>query len=129
MLGFVILISIESNLVKPLLDVVTPIALYTLRIGVLATLFLLFTKPDLKKVNKDSFFQTALIAFIVAVEYPCYYYAIQKFGVVETSLIMLLAPVLILFSSKILFKEKLTFKKTISSAIIIACIAMAILIK
>ncbi len=128
MLGFVILMAIESNLVKPLLEVVSPVALYTIRIGILSILFFIFTKTDLRKTNKVSIWQTFLIAIAVAIEYPAYYFAIQKLGVVETSLIMLLAPVLILFSSKLIFKEKLTIKKAVSSIVILICIATAIII-
>lgn len=128
MLGFVILVSIEANLLKPLLEVVPPILLYTTRIGILATLFLTFTRPNLKKVTKASFWQTMIVALVVAIELPAYYYAIKQVGVVETSLIMLLGPVLILFVSKFFFKEKMTPKKIISSAIILACVATAIII-
>lgn len=128
MLGFVLLFAVEANLVKPLLEVFSPVALYTIRIGILSAMFLLLTKPNLKKVKKDSFWQVLLIALIVAVEYSAFYYAISSVGIVVTSLIMLLAPVLILISSRFLFKEKMTIKKAISSAIILACIVVAILI-
>ena len=128
MLGFVVLVSIEANLLKPLLEVVPPILLYTARIGVLATLFLIFTRPDLRKIKNTPFWQTVVVAAFVAVELSAYYYAIKQIGVVETSLIFLLSPVLILISSKFLFKEKITLKKTISSAIILICIAAAIII-
>lgn len=128
MLGFVVLISIESNLVKTLLEVFSPVALYTIRIGILATLFLLFVKPNLKKVTPVSFWQTLLVAVVVAVEYWSYYYAIHAIGVVKTSLVMLLAPVLILISSKILFKERFTLKKAIASFVILICIGVAIII-
>ncbi len=128
MLGFVILIAIEANLLKPLLEVVSPMLLYTARIGTLATLFLFVSKPSLEKVKEEAIWQTAIVSLVVAVELSAYYYAIKTLGVVETSLILLLAPVAILFSSKYLFKEKLTLKKSLSSAVILACIAVAILI-
>ncbi|MDD3481216.1 MAG: DMT family transporter [Patescibacteria group bacterium] len=128
-MGFAILIAIEQNLAKYMLEVFSPVAFYTIRIGFMSTLFLLFVRPSLKKVDLKLSGHVFLNGTIIAIEYVLSYIAIKEIGLVTTSLIMLLAPVLILIISNFLFEEKTTLKKAIADAVILICIATAILIK
>lgn len=128
MLGFVLLIAIESIFVKYTLEVMSPIALYTLRIGILSVIFLLVIQPNIKKISKKAWGRMGLISLIVPIEYVSFYSAIEKIGIVRTSLIFLLAPVLILIGSRLFFGEKMSIKKIVTNIVIIICVAASIII-
>lgn len=123
MLGNVFLMGGEAQLVKILLEVVSPVALYFFRTGILAVFFLLFLKPKLTCLTKGQVFQVAIIGLVTAIEYIARFYAISQIGIVQSSLIFLLGPVIILLSSRLLLKEKITVQKVIADIIIIMCVA------
>ncbi len=129
MIGFVALFAIESNLIKYILDILNPVALYTIRIGILSSLFLLFLRPKLREMKGKVVGLTFLNGAIVALEYIFSYTAVREIGVIATNLIFLIAPVMILLISNFIFKEKMGLKKAISDTLILICIAVAILIK
>jgi drug/metabolite transporter (DMT)-like permease len=128
-IAFALLIATETTLVKYMLEVFSPVGFYTIRIGILSVLFLVALRPNLRKVEPKVSLQLVFNGAIIAIEYILIYVAIGQIGLVNTSLIFLLSPVLILFISNIIFKEKMGKKKAIADAIILACIAAAIIIK
>jgi drug/metabolite transporter (DMT)-like permease len=128
LVGFIFLISIENLLVKIILPVISPVTLYGLRVAILSILFFLFLRPKVKGVRRNQYLEMFIIGSFTAIEYIFHYYAIGYIGIVQTALISLLGPVLILFFSKFFLKEKLTLKKALADAIIILCVAAVYLI-
>jgi drug/metabolite transporter (DMT)-like permease len=128
MFGYAFLAAIEAIFIKYTLEIMSPIALYTIRIGILSFLFLVFAKPDLSKFKKKSWPLMILISIVVPIELMTLYTAIDRLGLVVANLIFLIGPVLILSISKFLFKENVTVKRALSNIVILICIAVAILI-
>lgn len=123
MMGFVVLIAIESSLVKELLNVFSPAALYSLRTGVVAVFLMIFLSPNLSKLRKAQVLKVSANSILTVINYVFAYYAISKIGVVKSSLIFLLGPILVLLFSKLWLKENLTFKKVLADLVIIMCVA------
>lgn len=128
MLGFVFLMSVESLLAKYILEVFSPVAFYTIRIGILTFFLSLFLRPNLKNFGKKRLRSVFLLSFLITAEMIAWYIAISQIGIVKTSLIFLLGPVLTLLASKFHLKEKITLKAALSDAVIVICIAASILV-
>lgn len=128
MLFSIFLFAIDSIIAKYLLEVLSPIAFYTLRIGLLSLLFIITIRPNLKVFGKKRTTSIFLISVLTAVEVLAYYFAIDSIGIVKTSLIFLLGPVLVLFSSRFYLKEKIKLKAAIADFIILLCVAASIFI-
>ena len=127
MLGFAALFAVESLFLKELLLVYSPVALYSFRTGVLALLFFVFLKPKIKGLEIKKVGSILLDAFSVSAQYVTLYFAYSKIGLVRTSLIVMLGPVLIFIFSFIFLKEKMVPKKLVADAIILACVAVSVL--
>lgn len=128
MLGHVVFIAIEALFIKEVLLVMSPVALYTFRIGVLAVLIMILLRKPLNRIKKNQYVTLSLISVIIAVEYIAKYYAIGSIGIVKSNLIFLLGPVIILFLSKFLLKEKIGTKKAVADAVIVVCVACATIV-
>lgn len=121
--AFVILISLESQMIKVLLTVASPVSLYCLRTGVLALLFWVILRPNMKKVTKTETRNISLNGAITFVEFTARFYAIAYLGIVKSTLVLLLSPVITLTFSRFFMKEHFTAKKVIADIIIIVCVA------
>lgn len=128
LIGFVALISIEAQLVKVVLEVLSPVALYSIRVGILSIIFWLLLKPRINKGNRKEVISILPLGIITFAEYIARFYSIIYFGIVQTSLFLLLSPVITLLFSKLLLKENLTLKKAIADMIIIICVAATLFI-
>lgn len=128
-LGHDIFIALEAVLIKYLLNVTNAVSLYGIRALVLAVLFLfVLWKINFKKVPKKEFGQLFLVQGIVSLEFVARFFAIGYIGIVKTSLILLLGPILILLFSRLFLKEKITIRRGIGDAIIILLVAVTIFI-
>jgi len=127
LMAYVILSSFESQFAKVLLEVLSPVALYAIRTGFLATLFWVFLKPRLARLPMTQKRNLAIDGAISFIVFISRFYAIMYIGIVQSTLIFLLAPVLTLGFSKFYLKENLTFRKISADIIIIACVAVTLL--
>ena len=75
--------------------------------------------------TKIMIFFTAITAITFRV---ILYYGYQTLGVVFTTIIFILAPVLIYIFAAIFLKEKITKRQIISSFVIVACVVAAIVV-
>jgi drug/metabolite transporter (DMT)-like permease len=128
MLGFVFLSAIGSLLAKYLMEVLSPISYYAIRVGMLTFLASIILRPNLKVFGDKRLSTTLVLAFLITVEMLAYYTAIHQIGIVKTSLIFLLSPVLILLGSRFYLKEKISRKAAIADIIIVGCILASIFI-
>jgi drug/metabolite transporter (DMT)-like permease len=128
MLGFVFLSAIGGLLAKYLMEVLSPISYYAIRVGMLTFLASIILRPNLKVFGDKRLSTTLVLAFLITVEMLAYYTAIHQIGIVKTSLIFLLSPVLILLGSRFYLKEKISRKAAIADIIIVGCILASIFI-
>jgi len=122
------LFSIELILSKPILEFYNPITFYFIRgLLIFVISFALFRKglSKLHPVGKGLFLTSAL--FWVGYR-AILYYAYGVFGIVFTTTVFILSPVLIYISSWIFLKEKVTIRQVVSSMIIVGCVLGAILV-
>lgn len=128
LIGFVLLSAIEAVLIKYLLGVMNAVSLYGIRAVFLAIVFfLIFRSIRINKVNKKESVQIFANSIITSVEHVAKFFAIGMVGIVNSSLILLLGPIIILIFSKIFLKEKISLKRGIGDAVILMCIVAIVL--
>jgi len=121
----VIFMSIELIISKVLLEVISPVAFYFVRTGILTVFFMIFYHPNLERVantNALLIFATSLMGVIQMITK---YYGFQQLGVVYTSLILMLAPILVYAVSTIWMHERLKIRTVLSAAVILICVIYA----
>jgi len=127
-IGFDILCAFEAILVKDLLVVMNATSLYFFRVAFITIiLFLVIRKIKIKKVNKKELVQTFANSGFISVEYVAKFFAIGMIGIANSSLILLLGPILVLVFSKIFLKEKISLRRGIGDSIVVMCIGAIIL--
>ncbi|MCX6812202.1 MAG: DMT family transporter [Candidatus Berkelbacteria bacterium] len=117
-----LLMSLESIIIKMLLGVFSPASLYFARTSVMAIIFLIFWRPKLLAMPARCFAYIILSAAFGVVQMVLKFYGFARLGVVETTIILVLGPLLVYFFSAFYFKENLKKRDIIASAIIIATV-------
>lgn len=121
----IILMSVELIFIDILLKVMSPVALYAIRTGIIFLFFIFYYRPHLKHVSDQNLWWIFLTSVLGTVQMVAKFYGFQKFGVIYTSLILILAPILTYAISTIFLHEKLKLKTTICALVILACIVYA----
>lgn len=121
--------SVELILIKYLLVVFSPVLLYTIRTGILAIFFFLTSKPHFKMISKENYALIGATAFLGTASMVTKFYGFDIFGVVYTSLILILAPVLVYIASAIVLHEKIKMKTVLAAVLILFCIVFATVYK
>lgn len=128
LIGHNLLVALEAIIVKHLLVATNAISLYGIRTAAIAIiLFLLFRNIKVDKLSRKEYVQTFANGGITSVEFVTKFIAIGMIGVVNSSLILLLGPILILVFSRIFLKEKITLKRGIGDTIIVLCIGAIVI--
>lgn len=123
----VILMSAETIMHRSLLNFISPASLYFSRTLFLLIFFALFYRPNVSGLNKVSIGLIALNGFLGAAQFVARFYGYRDAGVIITTLILTLAPILVYLVAYLYFKEKIDKKKIIAGAIILLSIIWAIL--
>lgn len=129
-LGLVIcvfLMALEIILQKILLAAWSPVSLYFFRTAIILAIFWLFYRPNLKNLSGKSFWLIVLTAGFGVVQMVLKFYGFRDLGVVYTTLIMLIAPIIVYFASFLIFKEQLKKRTIFAALIILVCIVYATL--
>ena len=122
------LFALELTISKSILLYYNPITFYFIRSLWVFILVWVFLHNKLSPIqNKTKIY--ILIAGIIAVMYRVIlYYGFLTLGVIFTTTIFILAPVLTYIFAHIFLKEKITLRQIISSIIIVACVVLAVII-
>lgn len=119
--------ALELVLSKLILEFYSPITFYFLRCLFVFLISLILFRPKFSSLNKKTSFIIFLTAGVWIVYRLAVYFGYLKYGIIFTTLITMLAPIVVyLFACKFL-KEKLNWKNVLSSAIIVACIVYSLL--
>lgn len=121
----VVFMSVELILIKILLTVFSPVALYAVRTAIIFLVFYFYWRPDISRVANTN---AALILFSSALgvlQMVTKFYGFEKYGVVYTSLVLIAAPLIIYFFSAIFLHEKIKPKVLIAALVILGCIVYA----
>ena len=120
-----VFMSVELILIKIMLNVLSPVALYSIRTGILFLFFFFYFRPDIRKIANTNAALILLSAFLGAIQMVAKFYGFEKYGVVYTSLILILAPLLVYILSTIFLHERLKIRTIISVIVILVCILYA----
>lgn len=117
-----ILISIESIIIKELLAVMSPVALYFIRTATIATVFVFLYRPKLFALPGMAYALTIISAIFGVVQMVLKFYGFQNLGVTETMMILVLGPFLVYGASAIIMKEKIFKRDVFAALVVILCI-------
>lgn len=117
-----VLSSAESIIIKVLLDTMSPAALYFVRTGIMALIFLIAWRPKLLEMPAKCFAYTIISAAFGVLQMVLKFYGFAKLGVAETTLFLVLGPFLVYFFSAFYFHENIKKRDIIASIIVVAAI-------
>jgi len=118
--------ALELVITRLILDYYSPITFYFLRCAAIFLISLAIFKPNFKDLDKKTSLQILAIGFIYFFYRVIVYYGYLNFGVVFTTLMIMLGPIFVYIFAWKFLKEKLNWKNIIASLVIIACIIYAI---
>lgn len=120
----VFLMAIEAILVKPLLELATPVSLYAFRTGLITIVLLLVFRPHFATIPRLAWGHIILNALLGLGKMLLWLMAIQALGIVVTELVMLLTPILLAVASLIYFRERWTALQVVAFMIILVCVGV-----
>jgi len=119
--------ALELVLSKLILNFYSPITFYFFRcLFVFAISFILF-RPKLKSLDKKVSLKILLIAGVWIIYRVAVYFGYLNYGIIFTTLITMISPIVIYLLASKFLKEKLNWKNILSSVIIVACVIYAII--
>ncbi|MFT4304397.1 MAG: DMT family transporter [Candidatus Woesearchaeota archaeon] len=107
-----------------LLDIMSPFTLYFLRTLLLLPFFIVIFKFKKEDIT-ISHMRIAIISFLSILAQVTTFWAYQSIGLVLTSLLMNLAPLITLFGARVLLKETVKPKYIIATIIVVICISLS----
>lgn len=125
LVGVIILMSFESIIIKQALAYFSPAVLYTLRTAIVFVIFACIYRKSIKTIPPKSWAIFALSGAFGAVYKIAQFAGINNYGVIYTTLVLMLAPFIILLLDKLWLKEKLHWKYIVSIIIILGAIGYA----
>lgn len=111
-----------------ILDFYSPITFYFLRCLSVFIISLLVFNKSIKSVDKKSLFMIFITGAVWVAYRVAVYFGYQTYGIIFTTLVIMLAPILIYVLANKILKEKLNWKNILSSIIVIACVVFAIFV-
>ncbi len=123
----VLLMSFETILHRYLLDIFSPASLYFSRTVILFIIFALFYRSNPKNIGWPGIGLIAFTGIEGAIQFVARFYGYKDAGVVITTLMLTIAPILVYLAAYAYFKEKIKKRMIIAGIVILACIIWAIL--
>jgi drug/metabolite transporter (DMT)-like permease len=119
--------ALELVLSKLILDFYSPITFYFLRCLFILVISLVLFRPSFKGLEK----KTSLMILAAGILFVAYrvatYFGYMHYGIIFTTLIIMISPIFVYVLANKFLKEKLNWKNIVSSLVIIACVLYAIL--
>ena len=116
------LMAVESIIIKKLLSVYDPATLYFVRTFILSIAFLIAFRPKLLQISKKAFVLTIISAVFGVIQMILKFYGFQNIGVIETTMILILGPIMVYFMSGFFFREKMQLRTGLSALVVIGCV-------
>ena len=120
--------GIEFVISRPLLEFYSPFTFYFIRSLVIFFIGWTFFHPNfvpLKNETKWLFLITGIGAVVYRV---ILYYGYLTLGVIYTTTVFIMAPVLVYIFAAMFLKEKITKRQIVSSVVIVACVVAAVFV-
>lgn len=110
-----------------ILDYYNPLTFYFVRCSAILLFSYAIFHPKFGKIDKATKWRVVLLGAIWVLQRIIVYWGYTKLGVVYTTLVIMLGPVLIYAFAKIFLKEKLNWRNIIASIIILGCVLYVLL--
>jgi len=114
--------ALELVITRLILDFYSPITFYFLRCLSIFIISLIAFRPNFKNISKKVRLEIIAIGFIWFIYRVIIYYGYLTYGVIFTTLIIMLGPIFIYSFAWKFLKEKPGWKNIIASIVIILCI-------
>lgn len=124
----VVLMATESIIIRELLYFFPPVALYAIRTFMIAIFFALYYRPAYGRVKSAHWWIIFASAAIGVVQVVGRYYAYSELGIVYTTLLTVLAPVIVFLASWEILHERIRPRVLTAAVVIVVCVAIATLI-
>ncbi len=121
----VILMAAEAIVAKELLYSFSPVALYAIRTLFIAVFFIFYYQPRYSTVKLGHWWIIAGCAVIGVVTVIAQYYAYSSLGIIYTTLVAALAPIIVFLASWEILHEKIKPRVVIAAMVILACVVVA----
>jgi drug/metabolite transporter (DMT)-like permease len=109
------------------LDHYSPLTFYFVRCSGILVLSWIILRPKMSKIDKTSAWLVLITGATWVAQRTIVYYGFVELGVIFTTLLIMIAPVLIYLFAWLFLKEKLKLKNIVTSIIIILCILYVLL--
>jgi drug/metabolite transporter (DMT)-like permease len=119
--------ALELVLSKIILDFYSPITFYFFRCLFILIISFIFFRPDFKSLDKKTSFMIIIAGALFVTYRVATYFGYMHYGIIFTTLIIMISPIFVYLLANKFLKEKLNWKNIVSSLIIIACVLYAIL--
>jgi len=120
--------ALELVISRLILDYYSPVSFYFLRCSAIFLMSLIVFRTKLFNLDKKTNGLILLTGFIWFIYRIVVYYGYLHYGIIFTTLIIMLGPIFIYFFAHKFLKEKLDWKNILSAVIIILCVLYASLI-
>jgi len=124
----VIIMSIEVMIIRELLFYYSPAVLYFFRCLLLLIVYLFIYRKELVEKNKVSYLSISISSLLGVAQMLARFYGYQSAGLIFTTLVLIIAPILVYIYCFLILKEKVKPKKLVGGVIILACVIIAYLI-
>lgn len=121
----VILMSTETIIIRELLYTYNPVALYAIRTLMLALFFTAYYRPRYNQISTKHWSMLALSGLFGVVIMLTRFFAFEQLGVIYTTLVAILAPVIVFFGSWEILHEKIRPRVVFASVVILICVSIA----
>ncbi len=121
----VVLMSTEAIIIRELLFSYTPVALYAVRTFFIAVFFWLYYRPKSNQLQQAPWGFIIASAVLGLVSMLGKYYAYSQLGIVFTTLITILGPVIVFLASWEVLHEKVRPRMIVASVVVLICVALA----
>ena len=126
----VVFIAVEAVILKELLAIYSPAVLYFVRVVIISLVMVLIYKPTAGAIKGKEWLVLVISAMFGVLQMVFRFFAYWKIGVVETTMILLLGPVLTYIASYFYFREKKNFvRDALAAAVVIVAIVYVNIVK
>lgn len=119
--------GLELVLSKLILEFYSAITFYFIRCLFIFVISLILFRPEFKSLDKKNIFVIFVTGLIWIGYRIATYFGYMEYGVVFTTLIIMLGPIFIYILANKFLKEKLNWKNVVSSIIIVLCVIYAVI--
>ena len=117
-----LLVPLASLVTKQLLITWHPISLYLINAAILTLAFIPFLAKERDKISPKIFFFFVATNLLSVTAALFYYFSYQRSGIIYTTLLYSLKPLLVYFASLLILKESIHWKKIVAFGVVLASI-------